>query len=296
MRKRLVTSLALATCLATAGPADLANADVVGDETGYVKVGTNGEKVDYCAIGASTTGNASHCVVGVSGTGDATADAMAVSGTGDAEASCVVGSSEQCLVGGIAISGTGHATGPTELAIDGPGLLELPDPSTLPDQESIAPVDDDGAVQVQSPAAAAVIPNIGVTAVPRDPETAIPFILGGGRLSPSLCEGASDDPHKSTTSGYEGRINFHARSNCKVIVPRMKTTAQLWQHRWWGWQRFGAKGVIDEANRKSQDTYSNGECRNNTFRGTGYHEVMDTDQRTYKASTESHHQKFRCEG
>lgn len=91
--------------------------------------------------------------------------------------------------------------------------------------------------------------------------------------SPSECFGHSDYPHNS--SHVVGTVNGVARSDCEVAVYYLSVKAQLWESRWWGWDRVGVPGSDQRATAQSVSANSWWECRNNDFRITGYHESFE---------------------
>lgn len=110
--------------------------------------------------------------------------------------------------------------------------------------------------------------------------------------SPSDCWGYSHRPHKSHHN--PDRVNAEARTTCDNNVPRIHAHAQLWEDRWWGFDRVGNTGDTTKNNKRKVSAFANWECRNNTFRLTGSHEVVDVDGETYTASTESDHVSISC--
>jgi hypothetical protein len=111
--------------------------------------------------------------------------------------------------------------------------------------------------------------------------------------SPSGCYQKADDPHDS--GHRDGRMNGVVRTKCTRAVPRMSFTAQMWETRWWGWDRIGIKGSITVYGWSYAKTFGNDWCKNNTVRVTGNGYVIDVDGRTYYASTESAHVKNPCD-
>jgi hypothetical protein len=111
-------------------------------------------------------------------------------------------------------------------------------------------------------------------------------------VSPSGCTQYADDPHDS--GHRDGRMNGVVRTGCLNTVPRMSFTAQMWETRWWGWDRIGIKGSITVYGWKTAKTQGNDWCKNNMVRVTGSGFVVDVDNRTYYASTESIHVKNPC--
>ncbi len=111
-------------------------------------------------------------------------------------------------------------------------------------------------------------------------------------VSPSGCIQTADYPHKS--SHVPGTMNGVVRTVCRVYVPKISETAQMWESRWWGWDRIGIKGSVSQIDAKAMSANASDKCRNNTVRITGSGSVLDVDGRTYYASTESIHVKNPC--
>ena len=74
-------------------------------------------------------------------------------------------------------------------------------------------------------------------------------------------------------------------NNERVDTESLKLSAQMWETRWWGWDRIG----INQTVTRSWATYAlamaNDWCKNNTVRVTGNGYVIDRDGRSYYAST-----------
>jgi hypothetical protein len=111
-------------------------------------------------------------------------------------------------------------------------------------------------------------------------------------LSPSGCIQYADNPHYSTTT--PGRMNAKVRAECVLTVPKMQHSAQLWETRWWGWDRIGINQPYSKLWSKFGRAMANDWCKNNTVRGTGYGYVTDRDGRTYYAATVSASVKNPC--
>lgn len=103
--------------------------------------------------------------------------------------------------------------------------------------------------------------------------------------SPSGCVQRANNPHYSTH--VAGRMNAEVRATCATTVPRMYHTSQLWETRWWGWDRIGVKGVFDRTWASRGSAYGNDTCRNNLIRATGDGFVDDRDGQRYYSATES---------
>jgi hypothetical protein len=111
-------------------------------------------------------------------------------------------------------------------------------------------------------------------------------------LSPSGCIQYADHPHYSTTT--PNRVNAKVRAECVLTVPKMQHSAQLWETRWWGWDRIGIDQPYSRLWSKFGRAMANDWCRNNTVRVTGYGYVNDRDGRTYYAATVSGSVKNPC--
>lgn len=103
----------------------------------------------------------------------------------------------------------------------------------------------------------------------------------GGEPSPAGCVGKSNDPHKSATGGVKGVTQV----DCLRPVGRLRTTAQLWRKRWWGYEKVGTKGDntnFSSAHVKASGNYST--CQRNRWRTEGEHWSVEGG-RTYYAHT-----------
>jgi hypothetical protein len=145
-----------------------------------------------------------------------------------------------------------------------------------------------------SVASAAVAPN----AVPNTAHASYHPVAAAGTVapnttSPSGCIQQADYPHKSTH--VPGTMNGTVRTVCRVYVPRISENAQMWESRWWGWDRIGIKGSAGDIDSKALTVNASDKCRNNTVRVTGSGSVIDVDRRTYYATTESIHVKNPCQ-
>jgi hypothetical protein len=112
-------------------------------------------------------------------------------------------------------------------------------------------------------------------------------------VSPSGCVQRADYPHKSTH--VPGTMNGVVRTVCLAYVRKISESAQMWESRWWGWDRIGIRGSVSDIDSKALSTNASDKCRNNTVRVTGSGSVIDVDGRTYYATTESIHVKNPCQ-
>jgi len=76
------------------------------------------------------------------------------------------------------------------------------------------------------------------------------------------------DPHPS--SHEVGRINAEVRQTCPIAVEKNSAEAQLWESRWWGWDRIGDGGFSDLKTRKVSSAFADAGCRDNDIRVTGF--------------------------
>jgi hypothetical protein len=110
--------------------------------------------------------------------------------------------------------------------------------------------------------------------------------------SPSGCIQRADYPHKSTH--VPGTMNGVVTTTCRVYIPEISSSAQMWETRWWGWDRIGQRGTVTDRDSRVASTNASDTCKNNTVRVTGSGFVIDVDGKTYYASTESLHVKNPC--
>jgi hypothetical protein len=102
---------------------------------------------------------------------------------------------------------------------------------------------------------------------------------------PSGCVQQANNPHGS--HHQPGRMNAEVRATCGGIVPHMEHTSQLWERRWWGYDRIGVVGSFNRNNVSQGSAFGNDVCRNNYVHATGSGFVTDIDGRNYYASTQS---------
>jgi hypothetical protein len=74
----------------------------------------------------------------------------------------------------------------------------------------------------------------------------------------------------------------------------MVHTAQLWETRFWGWDRIGVPGLFSGDHTRQGSAFANDVCHDGTFRVTGSGHVVDVDGRTYFAASESAHVTNPC--
>jgi hypothetical protein len=111
-------------------------------------------------------------------------------------------------------------------------------------------------------------------------------------VSPSGCVQYADHPHRSTT--IPTRVNGKIRAVCKLSVPKISLSAQLWETRWWGWDRIGINQSVNRSWASYALAMANDWCKKNTVRVTGNGYVIDRDGRSYYASTVSASIKNPC--
>jgi hypothetical protein len=147
-----------------------------------------------------------------------------------------------------------------------------------------------GAAFAQATPTSGVADSEGYTAA--GPDAAGAAAAAASAPSPSGCRQRAHDPHKSHHQA--GRMNAEVRATCRNPVPRMQHSAQLWETRWWGWDRIGTVGHFNRAGVSRGSAFANDRCRNNNIRVTGSGQITDVDGRTYYASTESRHVEIDC--
>ena len=109
--------------------------------------------------------------------------------------------------------------------------------------------------------------------------------------SPHLCRGQSNLPHRSTHN--PANVNGEARTYCRAgAVPYLWAEAQLWEDRWWGWDKVGTPVARSAANRTTVSAFDATACRNNLWRTTGRHVV--TDGGPYSGETVSGGNRVTC--
>ena len=65
-----------------------------------------------------------------------------------------------------------------------------------------------------------------------------------------------------------GRMNVTFKVNCNVQLETLHIWAQLWEDRWWGWDRIGVRGSKTRHNVRKATVHANDRCRNNETRAT----------------------------
>jgi hypothetical protein len=102
----------------------------------------------------------------------------------------------------------------------------------------------------------------------------LPGPRGASSISPAGCQGKSNWAHKE----MGGTIKGVTQVDCLYSVSSVRTTAQLWRNRWWGYEMVGIKG--DNTNLNSNQVKASGLynlCENNSWRTEGEHESLESD-------------------
>jgi hypothetical protein len=115
---------------------------------------------------------------------------------------------------------------------------------------------------------------------------------GTGPLNAEGCEMIAPDPHAAS---YSAEVKGEIRTTCSLGAPyNIHQTAQLWQTRWWGWDRIGIKGESYKSDVSLVQDFGRTKCPiNSTFRTTGNGEIRDAVGTAY-ASVESRHKSINC--
>ena len=106
-------------------------------------------------------------------------------------------------------------------------------------------------------------------------------------LSPSGCAQHAHYPHRSSHRKPAWIVNSEIESECDSPVPVMYHTAQLWEQRFWGWDRIGNRGVFRGSAVDEGSAYANDECKKNVVETIGEGYVIDVDGQEYQARTKS---------
>lgn len=80
------------------------------------------------------------------------------------------------------------------------------------------------------------------------------------------CSGNLGRIHASTHR--PGRMNVTFTVRCNQQMSTLHVWAQLWEDRWWGWDRIGVKGKSTSDNVTKSTVHANDRCRNNYIRAT----------------------------
>ncbi|HEX4493706.1 MAG TPA: hypothetical protein VH914_21055 [Acidimicrobiia bacterium] len=114
---------------------------------------------------------------------------------------------------------------------------------------------------------------------------------GTAAVSPSGCYQKANNPHRSEHFGW---IAGEVKTQCRIFVPKISQVAQLWEGRWWGWDRVGTRPNETVYWKRYQSISANVTCRHSSMKVTGSGSVIDVDEHTYYASTESNHVNNPC--
>ncbi len=80
------------------------------------------------------------------------------------------------------------------------------------------------------------------------------------------CDLRLDDIHASRH--VPGNMNVVFTVSCPLSLPELHIEAQLWEVRWWGWDRIGIRGTESRYNASYAQTNASDRCRNNRIRAT----------------------------
>jgi hypothetical protein len=127
--------------------------------------------------------------------------------------------------------------------------------------------------------------------VPEVAPASLMLPTSGGQPSPNGCFGDSKDhPHQSRHN--PANMNVISYTKC-TWASDIYVHAQIWESRWWGWDRIGPHGEFGFVIKTEIWTNSAAPCKNNWVRGTGYHQER-FGGKTYVAWTESPHINNPC--
>lgn len=138
----------------------------------------------------------------------------------------------------------------------------------------------------REPAAALMsrTPSNRIFSIERSVGTPTPSFGLRGPIGPSRCWGRSDNPHHSAHEPE--RVAALSVSSCDTtVVPRVLVFNQLYEKRWFGWDRVGTSGSEIRTNGTNAEATAYWECRDNHFRVRAYHSVTDVDGLIYSART-----------
>ncbi|MBB1255466.1 hypothetical protein [Streptomyces alkaliterrae] len=114
----------------------------------------------------------------------------------------------------------------------------------------------------------------------------------GSCTKQDCCDFTAHNPHNSHHN--PGRTNGEAVVDCKKNQPEIRVTAQLWEDRWWGWDRIGKKGDVTRHNKKKVKANGNDKCRNNKHRLTGNSWITFSNRKVSKGEVISKTVKISC--
>jgi len=87
-----------------------------------------------------------------------------------------------------------------------------------------------------------------------------------GQFVVSPCQLTIDYPHSS--GHVRGTINVEAHTNCNLHVDSIQQTVQLWEKRWWGYDRIGTRGNGFVTQSRYLKTNAVAGCRSNDIIAT----------------------------
>lgn len=104
---------------------------------------------------------------------------------------------------------------------------------------------------------------------------------------PFGCNQISNYPHAS--SHVPGAVNAEVRTTCDSPPVWIQQSAQLWEKRWWGWNKIGSAGNNEVDNRATISTFANTTwCHNGmTVILTGSGRLMADDGKIYSVTSVS---------
>lgn len=110
------------------------------------------------------------------------------------------------------------------------------------------------------------------------------------------CEIKAHTPHLSRHADDKGerRVNGEISVKCQRNKPELRVTAELWETRWWGWDRISELATPPPMhNKRGVSAYANADCNPGmTVRVTGDGYVSFPDGKKGWAGVESEHVKF----
>lgn len=89
-----------------------------------------------------------------------------------------------------------------------------------------------------------------------------------GAYNPAKCVTTANDPHPS--GHVPGKINAEIRQKCPLSVSDISAEAQLWEDRFWGWDKIGSPGFAGPKTGSQISAFAHADCRDNDIRVTGY--------------------------
>jgi hypothetical protein len=106
-------------------------------------------------------------------------------------------------------------------------------------------------------------------------------------LDPYGCDEVGNNPHAS--SHVPGAVNAEVRTTCEFPPVWIQQHAQLWEKRWWGWNKIGQAGDNEVDNGSVLSTFANTTwCHNGmTAQVTGSGRLMADDGHIYTVSSVS---------